>query len=578
MTRADWLLADGERGNTATRLDRRRPDGACWAEDNEARPVVHGAAYFSELLAGIRAMRAGDLLLFTDWRGDPDERLDGDGSEIGAVLRRAAERGVIVKGLLWRSHLDRFRFSEEENRHLGDEIEEGGGECLLDMRVRPGGSHHQKMVVLRHPDRPERDIAYIGGIDLCHGRNDDADHRGDPQTLPFAAAYGPRPPWHDVQLALRGPVVGDIEAVFRERWEDPAPLSRSPVTRLRELAHREDTRADRLPPQTPDPEPCGTHTVQVLRTYPNRLLGGYPFAPDGERSIARAYLKALRRARSLIYLEDQYLWSPRVVASFAQALRRHPGLRLIGVIPSVPEQDGRLTLAMNLIGRITALDALRRAGGDRVAVYGLENHAGTPVYVHAKVCVIDDVWASIGSDNVNLRSWTHDSELSCAVLDRTTDPRAPTDPGGLGDGARAFARELRLTLMREHLDAAEPGAAATRNAGTTRATSAAHEPAAAAAPDAPREPGAAGAHRPAASVVPDELCDPGAAFDAFREAAARLDAWHEGGRVGPRPPGRLRRYVPPELPRTQRLLATPLHHLLVDPDGRPLRLRRRNVF
>lgn len=305
--------------------------------------------------------------------------------------------------------------------------------------------------------------------------------------------------------------------------------------RLRELLDREDTRADPLPPQEPDPPPCGTHAVQVLRTYPNRLLRGYPFAPDGERSIARAYLKALRRARTLIYVEDQYLWSPRVVDCFAQALRACPRLLLAAVIPSVPEQDGLLTGPMNLIGRIDALEELRRAGGDRVAVYGLENHAGTPVYVHAKVCVIDDVWAAVGSDNVNLRSWTHDSELSCSVLDRAADPRPPSDPGGLGDGARPFARELRLELMREHLDAA--GA------------------------------------RPA-----DALCDPSAAFDRFREAAATLDAWHAAGRRGPRPAGRLRRYVAPRVPTVRRLLATPLHHALVDPDGRPVGMRLRGGF
>ncbi|MFD9408138.1 phospholipase D family protein [Streptomyces sp. NPDC059989] len=544
MSDSDWLLEPGERGNAATRLDARRPGGATWSEGNDARPLVHGATYFAELLARIRGMRAGDLLLFTDWRGDPDERLDGPGTEIGAVLGRAAEHGVIVKGLLWRSHLDGLRFSEEENRSLGEQIEAAGGECLLDLRVRPGGSHHQKAVVLRHPGRPELDVAYVGGIDLCHNRNDDAAHRGDRQSLPMAAAYGPHPPWHDVQLALRGPVVGDVEAVFRERWEDPAPLSRSPLMRLRELVTREDTVADELPPQEPDPPPCGTHTVQVLRTYPNRLLRGYPFAPDGERSIARAYLKALRRARTLIYLEDQYLWSPRVVDCFARALGANPRLRLIAVIPSVPEQDGRLTLPMNLIGRITALGELRRAGGDRVAVYGLENHAGTPVYVHAKVCVIDDVWASIGSDNVNLRSWTHDSELSCAVLDRSGDARRPHDPGGLGDGARTFARELRLELMREHLDA-QDGAEAGPGAGPWTA---------------------------------DALCDPEAAFDGFREAAAALDAWHAGGRRGARPPGRLRRYAPPDLPAVRRMLATPLHHALVDPDGRPMRMRRRNGF
>ncbi|PAZ14964.1 phospholipase [Streptomyces sp. SA15] len=538
MELTNWLLTSGERGNSATRLDSRRSDRAAWSYGNLVRPLIHGATYFPELLSAIRAQRAGDLLLFTDWRGDPDERLAGPGSEIGTVLREAAERGVIVKGLVWRSHLDRFQFSEAENRHLGEEIEAAGGECLLDMRVRPGGSHHQKLVVLRYSDRPELDIAFVGGIDLCHNRNDDATHRGDPQSLPIAAAYGRHPPWHDIQLAIRGPAVGDIEAGFRERWDDPAPLTRSPLVRLRELAHHEDTRADALPPQAPDPPPCGTHTVQVLRTYPNRLLRGYEFAPDGERSIARGYRKALRRARALIYLEDQYLWSPHVVACFAEALIAHSGLRMIAVIPSVPEQDGRLTLPINLIGRITALDRLRRAGGGRVAVYGLENHAGTPVYVHAKACVIDDVWASVGSDNINLRSWTHDSELTCAVLDESTDPREPRDPGGLGDGARSYARNLRLELSREHLD---------------------------------RE-------APQTLHAPDPLCDPMNAFDAFAASAAALDSWHDNGCCGPRPPGRLRAYRPPSLSPTAKTLCTPLHRLLVDPDGRPFRLRRRNEY
>ncbi|MEU9803545.1 phospholipase D-like domain-containing protein [Streptomyces sp. NPDC051000] len=538
MKLSDWMITADERGNTATRLDARHPDGAAWTRGNQVRPLVHGATYFAELLEGIRAQRAGDLLLFTDWRGDPDERLDGPGTEIGAVLGEAAGRGVIVKGLIWRSHLDGLQFSETENRHLGEEIEEAGGECLLDMRVRPGGSHHQKLVVLRHPGRPHLDVAYVGGIDLCHGRNDDASHGGDPQAPPFASAYGARPPWHDVQLAVRGPAVGDIEAGFRERWCDPGPLSRSPMVRLRALLSREDTVADRLPPQLPDPRPCGSQAVQILRTYPNRLWRGYPFAPDGERSIARSYLKALRRARALIYLEDQYLWSPKVVESFARALRDNPELRLIAVIPTVPEQDGRITLPMNLVGRLTALEALRSASADRVAVYGLENHAGTPVYVHAKVCVIDDVWASVGSDNVNLRSWTHDSELNGAVLDEAADDRPPLDPGGLGDGARRHARDLRLELSLEHLDAAAPDS---------------------------RYPA-------------DLVCDPVAAFDAFASSAAALDAWHDGGRRGPRPPGRLRTYRPPELSRTTRGVVMPLYRFLVDPDGRPFRLRSRNAY
>src|ERR1019366_1532813 len=72
-------------------------------------------------------------------------------------------------------------------------------------------------------------------------------------------------------------------------------------------------------------------------------------------------------------------------------------------------------------------------------------------YVHAKVGIVDDVWASVGSDNLNRRSWTHDSELACAVIDSELDDRMPRDPGGLGDGSRKFARDLRLSLWAEHL-------------------------------------------------------------------------------------------------------------------------------
>ncbi|MFC1406340.1 MULTISPECIES: phospholipase D family protein [Streptacidiphilus] len=532
----DWLLTAAERGNPATGIDARHEDGAAWSRGNLVRPLVHGRSYFAALIDAVQAQRPGDLLLFTDWRGDPDEPLD-DKDSVGEVLCRAAERGVVVKGLVWRSHLDRFQFSERENRHLGEEIEAAGGECLLDMRVRPGGSHHQKFVVLRHPDRPEHDIAFVGGIDLCHSRRDDADHDGDPHAQPMAADYGPRPPWHDLQLAIRGPAVGDVEAVFRERWQDPSPLSRSLPGRVRQVMNHQDTVADPLPPQPPDPAPVdgGPHTVQLLRTYP-AMRHGYPFAPSGERSIARGYRKALARARSLVHLEDQYLWSAPIVASFAEALAREPRLRMIAVIPLQPDQDGRMTGPMNLLGRVEALRLLRSAGGERFAVYGVENHAGTPVYVHAKVCVIDDVWAAVGSDNVNRRSWTHDSELSCAVLDSTPDPREPTDPGGLGDGARVYARDLRLTLAREHLDL------------------------------------------PLGDQRSDLLCDPELAFRAFADSAAALDAWHAGGRTGPRPPGRLRRYRTPRLSRTATLLSTPLQRLVADPDGRPRALRRNDAF
>ena len=154
-----------------------------------------------------------------------------------------------------------------------------------------------------------------------------------------------------------------------------------------------------------------------------------------------------------------------------------------------------------------------------------------PVYVHAKVCIVDDTWATIGSDNFNRRSWTHDSELTAAVLDDTRDPRAPRDPGGLGDGARTYARELRLQLIREHLDRRDD----------------------------------------------DGLVDPLEAFAELRRSATALQAWYDDDRVGPRPPGRLRPLVDPALSTTTKRWATQAYHRLYDPDGRPRALRRRSI-
>jgi phosphatidylserine/phosphatidylglycerophosphate/cardiolipin synthase-like enzyme len=536
VTVADWFLNAEERGNPATKIDTRHLDGLAWTAGNVVRAHVHGRAYFRSLLEVLRKTRAGDTVMFTDWRGDPDELLDGPGTEVATVLADAARRGVVIKGLIWRSHHDSLQFSAQQNRELVDAVQEAGGDCLLDMRVKVGGSHHQKLFVVRHPGEPDRDVAYAGGIDLCHGRGDDAWHLGDPQAVPMAEVYGDRPPWHDVQLEIRGPAVGDVETVFRERWNDPASLSRNPLHRLRDLIERRRVDAERLPRRMPEPEPATadaaassravvtagtvTHDVQILRTYPRLRGTAYPFAPKGERSIARAYMKALTQARHLIYVEDQYLWSEEVIQPFAEALQANPELHVITVLPMHPDSANRAVAAAQAYGRRQALAALRRAGGDRVASYGIENHLGTPIYVHAKVCVIDDTWMTVGSDNFNLRSWTYDSELTCAVH----------DPSG-GDG---LPRRLRLALHREHLGRAE------------------------------------------ADDV--DLMDPVVTFTAFAKAAQELDAWHAGGRVGPRPPGRLRAYHPPEVPWALRVPAKLLYHVVCDPDGRPTKMRLRHKF
>ena len=101
----DWLLSKSERGNPRTRLDARHPGDQAWSEGNRVVPLIHGTSYFPELFKRLEATVAGDLVLFADWQGDADERLTGEpGSEVAEVLSRADQRGVDVRGLVWRSH------------------------------------------------------------------------------------------------------------------------------------------------------------------------------------------------------------------------------------------------------------------------------------------------------------------------------------------------------------------------------------------------------------------------------------------------------------------------------------------
>ncbi|GAB3514801.1 hypothetical protein GCM10027575_34000 [Phytohabitans suffuscus] len=74
----------------------------------------------------------------------------------------------------------------------------------------------------------------------------------------------------------------------------------------------------------------------------------------------RGYTKAIRRARRLIYLEDQYLWSREVADLLSGALACDPDLRLVAVVPRYPDVDGELARP-NQVGRAKALDVCRGA-------------------------------------------------------------------------------------------------------------------------------------------------------------------------------------------------------------------------
>lgn len=555
MTASELFLHADERGNPHTRIDAHRGDGTAWSTGNECVPLVHGVTYFRALYAAVSATGAGDLVYFVDWRGDPDQRLTDDpDSTVSEVLCAAALRGAEVRGLLWRSHPRFLGYHADRSLALAQAIRDAGGQCLRDMRVRTAGAHHQKFVVVRYADDPSRDVAFVGGIDLCHSRRDDRDHHGDPQALPMASAYGSRPAWHDVHASVRGPAVYDVETTFRERWQDSTPLTMNLARGLASRLQDEDLTPRPLMPQAPPPPVIeGAHdAVQVLRTYPAILPKGYDFAPDGERSVVLGSSKAVGLARRLIYVEDQYLWSETIGEMFAVALRENPGLRIVVILPLVPDEDSAFAMPPQMYGRRVAMERMLEAGGDRVAFFGLTAATGLPIYVHSKVCIVDDDWVSVGSDNFNRRSWSSDSELSLSIADDRDDGERPS----------SFALRLRRELVGEHL-----------------------------------------------GCDPDDVpVDLDAVFAAMGASADALDAWYAGARgrelvdrvrarttrphtawarrqrersamrlttraaaSGQRPPGQLRRLSLPTLTTAQQLWAPQVYSALFDPDGTVLR-------
>jgi phosphatidylserine/phosphatidylglycerophosphate/cardiolipin synthase-like enzyme len=176
--------------------------------------------------------------------------------------------------------------------------------------------------------------------------------------------------------------------------------------------------------------PAGDLTLQLTRTVPE---GAYDVLPRGEFSILEAYTRALRSARHLIYLENQFLWSPEIVAILEDKLRHPPSdaFRVVVLLPHKANNGQDDTRGM--LARLVAADADHTRFLAATIVSRTDERSG-PLYVHAKIGIVDDQWLAIGSANLNEHSLFNDTEVDVV----TCDP--------------ALARATRLRLWEEHLE------------------------------------------------------------------------------------------------------------------------------
>jgi phospholipase D1/2 len=384
--------------------------------------LVDGEAYYSALLRSLE--RARHSILVAAWEIDdqtrlvPDESRQGRPSRFGDVLRARLEDCpdlqvhvlawdfamiyVVERGLL---PLFRLRFSSGPRLHLH-----------LDGHHPVGASHHQKLVVV--DDR----VAFLGGLDITQHRWDRPIHRcEDPDRVDDEG--NPYPPFHDVQVAVQGDAAAALGDLFRDRWR--ASTGRRLAT---------------PPPGDGDPPwPIGLEIdaegaeVGLARTWP---------AHDGReeiREVERLYLDAIARARRSIYIENQYLTSASIVRALAERLGDPEGPEVVLVLPRrCPGWLEQHTVGLVRRRRLRELGNANGEGRLRVVhphVPGVEDG----VFVHAKVMVVDDVLARVGSANLSNRSMGFDSELDLAL-----------ESGGDPDLGRTVSG-LRDRLLAEHL-------------------------------------------------------------------------------------------------------------------------------
>jgi phosphatidylserine/phosphatidylglycerophosphate/cardiolipin synthase-like enzyme len=342
-----------------------------------------------------------------------------------AVLGYAVNKGVEVKVLLWDT-IDVSGLAHYDPKEAREQLTQVGVTCLLDDSAHgifhhPVESLHQKISIV------DGTYAFVGGVDPLIELSGDYD-RWDTLSHPFSTPLrqtkeGTTPhSWHDAHSLIEGPAAGDVELNFRQRWND-----------VIKRHHLDD---NLLVPAHPLPQTLESKSlVQVARTIPQHT---YNFSPsDGIQGIAQLYANALSNARHLIYLENQYFWlraytgldipfagfdNPDMeynIRRLGEALQR--GAIVGFVLPDHPNVGRAFTDAG--LSRLKE-EAPEAVAQGRLHVFCLgtstqkeDGEHYRPIYVHAKVVIIDDLWSTVGSANLNNRGMRDDTEMNVAVLD-----------------------------------------------------------------------------------------------------------------------------------------------------------------
>ena len=179
--------------------------------------------------------------------------------------------------------------------------------------------------------------------------------------------------WRDTHIKIEGPAVAALQWVFLESWAS----QNTPDL---------DEKANFFPPLAE----AGDKLVRVLAS-----------SPGGDFDIYKAYVLAIRQARKSIHITCAYFVpDAQILQALQDAARRGVDVQII--LPGVTDSSLVLHAAQSYYSEMMAS--------------GIKVHQLQIAVLHAKTAVIDGMWATVGSTNIDTRSFLHNYEINVVVL------------------------------------------------------------------------------------------------------------------------------------------------------------------
>lgn len=399
------------------------PSRNCWRIERAdcATVIIDADDYFSRARQAMLA--AEHQLLLVGWDFDARIRLvhadeDAAPAEVGLFIDWLIKRRRTLRIYLlrWDTGALKSFFRGRTIVTLARWLREPRIQLKLDHHHPLAAAHHQKIVVV------DDCLAFCGGIDMTDERWDTRAHN-DVEPFRVGASGTPYKPWHDATTALSGPIATALGELCRTRWESAGGAPLSP------------------PPTTQACWPGDLHVgfrdcdVAISRTMP-AMPGS-----DAITEVETLYLDLIARAERWIYAESQYFASHKIAKAIAERLAEDDGPEIVIVNP-VTAQGWLEPIAMDT-ARARLFEALKkRDRHDRLRIYHPLTRGGAPIYVHAKVMIVDGEILRVGSSNFNNRSMRLDSECD-VTIDSTLAANAH-----VADEIQGVA----FNLLAEHLD------------------------------------------------------------------------------------------------------------------------------